>query len=132
MKKMIFLLVFISHALFAQDVDKQFIIRSGQYYYGTGVSQDENEARDRALSELTSQIAVHVASSFRRVVTETGEKFNDSVESILNTHAAATLRNVHTIKRPASGGMIEVFCYLKKSEVEKIFNVKTKLKELLS
>ena len=54
----------------AYAFDKQKIMKSDEYYYGEGISSDVNEARDRALAELTSQIAVHVASSFTKIVEE--------------------------------------------------------------
>ncbi len=111
----------------SQIINRTFIINSGDYYYGSGMSQNTNEAKDQALEALTSQIAVHVASSFKRVMTETDEKLTDNVESILNTHAAATLRNVKTITTPTDDGRVEVFCYLKKSEVENIWNERRQL-----
>ncbi|MEA3500207.1 MAG: hypothetical protein U9R41_04210, partial [Candidatus Marinimicrobia bacterium] len=43
------------------------------------------------------------------------------------THSTATLKNVKSIKKPVSNGKIEVFCYLKKSEVNKIFQQRKKL-----
>lgn len=127
MLKKYILLLFLSATAYAQHVNRSAIISTGQYYYGTGVSYDEGEAKDLALKELTSQIAVDVAISFERVVTEKGDEFNDKVESILNTHAAATLRNVNTTKNPTEDGRIEVFSYLKKTEVEKIFNERRQL-----
>lgn len=111
----------------AQSINRSEIISSGDYYYGKGVSQNFNEAKDRALEELTSQIAVHVASSFKQVMSETDDQLTDNVESILNTHSAATLRNVETERQPLPDGRIEAFCYLKKSEVENIWTERRKL-----
>ena len=75
--------------LFASD--KQNIIKSGKYYYGNGVSFSEQEARDRALAELTQQIAVRLANSFRQKLTETDCGLEEDVEAVLQTHSAATL-----------------------------------------
>ena len=128
MKKTLIFLMFITTSFsYAQLINKNTIINSGDYYHGSAISHNVNEAKDQALKELTSQIAVHVASSFKRVVTETGEQLNDKVESILNTHSAATLRNVNTVKNPTDDGRIKVFCYLKKSEVENIWNERREL-----
>ncbi len=121
---MIFILASVSYA---QLPNKNSITNSGEYYYGSGISQDANEALDQALKELTSQIAVHVAHSFKQVITETGKQLTENVESILNTHSAATLRNVQKDTKPTEDGRINVFCYLKKSEVEKIFSERRQL-----
>ena len=119
------IVVFFITLLSAQD--KQAIIQSGKYYYGSGSSFVEQEARDKALEELTQQIAVHVAKSFEQKIKETGVKLEESVESILRTHSAATLKNVQMIKQPQADGQIEVFCYISKDEVSKIFNERKRL-----
>ena len=111
--------------LFASD--KQNIIKSGKYYYGNGVSFSEQEARDRALAELTQQIAVRVANSFRQKLTETDCGLEEDVEAVLQTHSAATLKNVQMIKQPLPDGRIEVFCYISKDEVSKIFEERKRL-----
>ncbi len=114
-------------SVYAQPVHQSEIIHSGDYYYGRGISQNFQEAKDRALEELTSQIAVHVASSFRQVVRETDDQLTDNVESILNTHSAATLRNVETDEQPLPDGRIDVFCYLRKSQVKNIWKERRQL-----
>ena len=76
-------------------------MRSGDYFYGSGISFDAREARDRGLEELTEQIAVRVAKSFERKIQESGNTLDDEVKSILKTHSTATLKNVKTIKEPS-------------------------------
>ncbi len=113
--------------LIAQQVNKEAIRAAGKYFYGTGVSFDEQEARDRALAELTQQIAVRVANSFRQKLTETDRGLEEDVEAVLQTHSAATLKNVQMIKQPLPDGRIEVFCYISKDEVSKIFDERKRL-----
>src|SRR3990172_1894982 len=127
MKRSILGLLILTSSVFGQQFNKNAIINSGEFYYGSGVSQDVNEARDKALTELTGQIAVRVASSFELKVKESAEGLQEDVESILRTHSTATLKNVNTIKKPLPTGEIEVFCYLKKTEVENIFNERKRL-----
>ncbi|MCD4692663.1 MAG: hypothetical protein K8R79_07110 [Calditrichales bacterium] len=110
------LLIFTASILFAQN--KQ-IINSGQYYFGSGTSFDVREARDWALDELTEQIAVRVAKSFEREICDPAKDLDDDVKSILRTHSSATLKNIKSIKTPASDGQVEVFCYLSKQKVIK-------------
>ena len=121
------LLLSSSNSAPAEPVNKSEIMNSGQYYYGTGVSQNVTEARDLAMEELTTQIAVQVASSFERKLNETSAGIDESVKSILKTHTTATLKNMHQIKSALPDGRIEVFCYLKKSEVARIFQERKKL-----
>ena len=126
MKKLAFLLLIASSA-FAQQPSKSDIIDSGDCYYGTGKSFNVDEARDKALSELTKQIVVRVSSSFTEKIQEKDKNLTECTESILKTHSAATLRNVKTIQKPVNDGSIEVFCYLKRLEVQKIFDERKKL-----
>src|SRR6056297_3294444 len=126
MKKLLILFLFIQ-TLFPQQPSKQMIKHSDKYYYGTGISMNSNEARDKALSELTSQIAVRVSSSFEEKLKEKDAEVTESTKKILKTHSAATLKNVQSIKKPAGNSRIEVFCYLAKSEVDKIFQQRKKL-----
>lgn len=58
-----------------QAQNKQTIIQSGDYFYGSGSSFDVREARDQALEELTEQIAVCVAKSFEREIQEQESKY---------------------------------------------------------
>ena len=59
--------------LFGQN--KQTIIQSGDYFYGSGTSLDVREARDQALGELTEQIAVRAAKSFECEIQEQESKY---------------------------------------------------------
>lgn len=128
MKWIIGLILFFSVVSFSQTPDKTTIMQSGQYYYGSGAAIDVNEARDLALSELTSQIALRVSSSFERKVSESGRALNETVQSILKTHSAATLKNVNSLPpKTLADGRIEIFLYLEKSEVEKIFAERRRL-----
>jgi len=126
-KYSLILLFVIQTFLFGQNIDKHTIIDTDDYYYGAGKSFNVNEARDNALSELTKQIVVRVSSSFTEKIQESDKNINECTESILKTHSVATLRNVKTIQKPVADGSIEVFCYLKKSEVRKIFDERKKL-----
>ncbi|MDW7681812.1 MAG: hypothetical protein SCK70_14715, partial [bacterium] len=126
-KSVIILILFATVMTYAQQLTKKFIINSGDYYYGSGISHNEQEARDLALKELTGQIAVTVRASLVQKLKETLKNLEESVESVVETHSAATLRNVNTIKDMRDDGRIECFCYMKKSEVEKIWDDRRQL-----
>jgi len=125
MRRWLFL-VLIATIASAQQSDRQFVISSNNYYYGEGISQSADEAKDHALKELSSQIAIYVASDFTSKIVE-GKDLMESVESVLETHTAATLRNVSFLSEQTEDGRISVFCYLKKSEVDKIFDERKSL-----
>jgi len=126
MKKCVaFCLFILCTFLFAQN--RQEIISSGDYFYGSAVSSNAQEARHQAVEELTAQIAVRVSSSFENKIASSGNSLDDNVKSVLRTHSSATLKNVKSMKEMTADGSIEVFCYLSKKEVVKVFNERKKL-----
>ncbi len=128
MKKLITCLFTFTILIFGQQViTEQSVINSGEFYYGSGLSQVINEAQDQALSELTKQIAVNITSSYKEKIKEKESEITETTEKILKSYSTATLRNVNFIKKPQDNGQINVFCYLKKNEVEKIFQERINL-----
>jgi len=121
------ILFFYTNACADDDRTIKQIIRSNDYYYGVGISEDIAEARDRALSELTSQIAVRVSSDFKQKIVEHDLDLSSSVESVIRTHSTATLRNVESIIQTTDDNQVRVFCYLHKSEVKGIFDERKQL-----
>ena len=113
--------------LFPENADIAAIKSSGNYYFGSGSSFSDVEARDKALAELTSQIAVTVSRSFEQKLSEVNLELSEQVESIINTHSRVTLKNVIFQQSFESDGQIRVFAYLKKTEVELIFAERRKL-----
>lgn len=94
---------------------------SGRYYYGEATAQEEQEARDRAMKQIVEQIAVKVSSDFNRTLEEKNGDISEVTKNVINTYSNATLSNLHFIKNKTEAG-IEVFCYIDKSEVVKIFD----------
>jgi len=114
--------LFVVFMISANASDKNSIIKAGEYYYGTGISIDVKEARDLALAELTSQISVFVSSRFESNLIETINGISENVESVIKTHSGAIINNVQTLQQPLSGGKFEVFCYIQRSELLKIYD----------
>lgn len=125
MKKAI-LIFFVCSIIIGQNNQKEIIKHSDTYYWGDAKSENEKEAEDIALSQLTKQIAVTIASSYERKVVETERNFKENVEDIVRTFSTATLKNVKSM-RNSKDGKISVFLYIEKSEVEKIFAERIKL-----
>ena len=125
MKRCLILMI-VAFNIHADQADKLFVIQSNDYYYGEGLSQNADEARDHAMKALSSQIAIYVASNFQSKIIE-GKDLIESVESVLETHTAATLRNVNFLSEQTEDGQISMFCFLKKAEVDRIFQERKEL-----
>lgn len=116
------LFAFISTFTLAQQPTREAIERSGNFYFGTGVSSDENRARDEALSAISSMIAVTVEGNFETVASETDLKYTEAATSIIKTYSTATLRNVESLRRVLPDGKVEVFSYISKEKVQELYN----------
>jgi len=122
-KTLTFILSFcVFSALLAQQPSKTEIIGSGGYYYGTSTSSDENQARDEAIREISEQIAVKVSSQFEMKAKETNMNFQETASSIINTYSMATLTDVESIRTMKPDGKVEIFAYVPKEQVKKLFN----------
>jgi len=123
----LFFLLMIWNSLLAQTPSKPHIINSRDYYYGTGVSTDENRAREEAIRELSEMISVTVKSNFELLAREVNMKVEEFAESIVNTYSTATLKNVEQIRAILPNGETEIFCYLSEAEVEKLYNERAEM-----
>lgn len=128
---LVFIGLFLSQDLVAQThLGKNAIKDSGEYYWGEAVANSSKEASDLALSYLTQSISVQVSSTFETKSKETvsGNKtdYKEVSDNILKTYSTATLKNVETIRTPVDS-KIEVFHFIKKSEVVKIYQERKQL-----
>lgn len=120
--KLALLLLILPAIAFAQSVDE--IRESSNYIYGDGFGRSLREAENDALKSLISKISVSVQSDFssveEEVVTSDGVDANSAVRSVIRTYSQATLNNTHqiVIKQEPNA---QVFRYVKRSEVNKIF-----------
>lgn len=130
-KQLLLIFILLSQQLFSQQLTKDKIITSGDYYYGSGVSEDEHAARDHALQEISSMIAVTVSGSFEIETIEAMEQrereLNEKATSIIQTYTTATLRDVQTIREVARGGRVEVFAYISKASVKRLYEERKQL-----
>jgi hypothetical protein len=118
----LFLLMFAFHSLHGQHPTRSYIEQSRNYYYGSGIAADENQARDEALSAISGMIAVTVAGSFEMIARETDMQYTETATSIIKTYSTATLRNVETIRSVLPDGKIEIFGYIPKAKVNEIYD----------
>ena len=106
----------------AQNWD--YIRESGEYYYGVGLGANEQEASERAMTDLVSMIATNVSSEFQYLMDEkntNGQLEHQSrVHNCIKTYSTTTLTNVEKWvigKEPN----VQVRRYIKRSEMAKIF-----------
>lgn len=122
--------ILVGFDLQAQDVSSRIIKMSDEYYWGEAHSVNGKEAYDQALAELIQSIAVKVTSAFRMETNEQMKENRSLIEersqSIVNSYAGATLKNVKTI-RTFEDEEIVIFHYILKRDVEQIFNERKEL-----
>ncbi len=124
MKKILLLaLATLPLLLVAQTIQE---IKSGDYYWGEAMLENEQLASDAALHQLLNQISMRIVSSYEGKLKETDAGVEESVESIVQTHSTATLRNVKTIRTSLPEG-IYVMHYIQRNEVQRIWDNRKKL-----
>lgn len=107
-------------------VTKQKVISSGEYYYGEGISPNGNRAQTIAIRKLLNSIAVNVSASFERLVKEEDREVEETVKDVVNTYSTATLKNVQKVQT-FEDDKLKFFNYIKKSKVNKIFEIRKEL-----
>jgi hypothetical protein len=116
------LLLLFGVSALAQSPSKSSIINSREYYYGTGVSTDENRALNDALRGLSEMISVTVKSNFEQRAKEVNMQVEEFAESIVETYSTATLKNVKQIRTILPDGQTEIFCYLSGDAVKQLYD----------
>ncbi|MEI8271807.1 MAG: hypothetical protein WCG08_04230 [Paludibacter sp.] len=100
------------------------------FIWGEGSGATLKEADQIALADIIGQISTQVESRFEKTVSETGDKFKETVNDVLKTYSSATLKNTERVivqNEPDT----KVFRYVRRTEVAKVFESrKNKLIEL--
>lgn len=117
------LILFLSlQTIVAQNTDE--IRRSDEYLSGEGWGESLKAADNAALQDLISKISVSVESQFENIEEEMSDQdgvdSHSACRSVVNTYSQATLQNTQRIvieNEPDA----HVFRYVKRSEVDKIF-----------
>lgn len=124
MKRILILTICLVFANFCFAENWESVQQSGEYYYGLGVAATQEEADKMALESMMNSIVVHVQSGFELLQEETTTNGNlDSKAKLMNclkTYSQGTFRNVDFMKRGKAPN-IEVLRYMKRSELEKVF-----------
>lgn len=109
-------------AIHAQNWD--YIVNSGEYYYGEAMAEEEEQADREALSQLCSMIAVHVSSDFMSDYkhTQTNQKLDhkEFVHQCIMTYTSSTLTNCERMTLDIKGKKA-VRRWMKRSELSRIY-----------
>ncbi len=121
-KSVLLCLFALSGVVCAQSVED--IKASDEYLTGEGWGESLKAADNAALQDLISKISVSVESQFENIEEEITDQVNvdsrSACRSVVNTYSQATLQNTQRIvieNEPDA----HVFRYVKRSEVDKIF-----------
>lgn len=102
----------------------EWIITSGEYYYGIGRGKTLEEAKNMALNDMNSMIAVNVESQFNErmeQVTESGQINHKAwVEICVKSYSSTTMHNVQKMVEGEEPNIIYKV-YMKCSEMDKIY-----------
>ena len=74
-----FFIIYLLSANFVMSISIEEVKSSTEYYFGSGVAENEKEASDIALNELVKQIAIFVKTSFRNIINETNNDYTEPV-----------------------------------------------------
>ncbi|GHV67897.1 hypothetical protein FACS1894199_14240 [Bacteroidia bacterium] len=123
---------------FAQTADQTVaqIKNDPSHYWGEGVGKTSATAEKEALSMLINQISVTVDNKFillsEQITDNNKAKFTQIVKDVVNTYSNATLKNTEKKEWEEKDG-VHILCYIKRSEVYKIFAEReSKIKDFIA
>lgn len=123
-KKYIFFAFFFVISIFTNAQNWDYVINSGEYYYGESMSASEVQADKDALAQLCSMIAVHVSSDFssdyQQINKGNGLEHNEFVRQCISTYTSSTLTNCERMTI-GSEPNITVRRWMKRSELSRIY-----------
>ncbi|MCM1491447.1 MAG: hypothetical protein NC095_11585 [Muribaculum sp.] len=124
----------VANPMFAETWDH--IQNSGEYYYGVGIAETEEEADRAAMAFLVSSIATNLSSDFTQIddVTDANGVLDHKtrVLSCVRTYSQTTLTNSERWPAEGKAPNITVRRYLRKSELSRVFeNRIAKAKDML-
>ncbi len=122
MKTIVFLFIVLICALNIKAQSTEEIINSGNYIWGKGQGKTYKEADKSALSDLISKITVQVESSFENLKQEINDDISEYTKKVVKTYSNTKLRRADTRILEESSNKTVVLRYMKKSDMDKIFN----------
>ena len=127
MKRTLLLMALLGIMTAVQADNWDYVRTSNEYYWGMGHGGDETEATEMAMSQLAAMIATHVSNDFIGLTVEKNQNgsidHQTLVRNCVKTYAQATLTNMQRMTLDSKSKQeVAVGCYIKKSELSKIFS----------
>lgn len=101
------------------------IVKSDKYYYGTGLGDTEQQAREKAMQEMSTSISTIVQSNFNMLSVDTRHNsdndYRNKVERCIRTYSNNILRSVKRMPTEKKKGQYLVRVYMEKSEMDTIY-----------
>ena len=96
------------------------------YFYGEAEAEELFEAKDKALSDLSSHISITVSSAFENYAKEKDGNLTESCESIIKTYSTISLRNLKPYQKPTQNGWYVLY-YIHRDSLNIIYNERVDL-----
>ncbi|MDD3051409.1 MAG: hypothetical protein PHR06_09705 [Candidatus Cloacimonetes bacterium] len=125
MRIILIILLLVSLTSFYAYTSKE-TIKTGRYYYGEYNSDDETEARERALHRLSENISVTISSDFKDYIEEKDGNVRTSASSIINSYSNITLRNLTPIREINQGNYYYLY-YIHQDSLRVLYNERKKV-----
>ena len=107
------------------------IMDSGQYYFGEGHGQTEDDARRQAKVTLLESISVAISSKTIDVTQEVNFEVSENYENILTTYSSLSLQNLQTRIEENRDGWYAI-SYISKTDLEASFyQAKQKVRDMV-
>ena len=120
----IFALVFGNPGMIlADDPDELEIRRSGNYYWGEGVSEDRSEAISLARNELIGRIVTLVVAEQTYDITEDDEEYNTYYRSATRTISRMEIRGLDHRVTERRDGSYSALAWLHKEDYERTLDI---------
>jgi hypothetical protein len=127
MIKSFIILIFLVTISLCFSINPEIIKDSNSpYFYGESETEELDEAKDKALSDLSQHISITVSSAFKNYAKEHDGDVTESCESIINTYSTISLRNLKPYQKPTQNGWYVLY-YIHRDSLNIIYNERVKL-----
>ncbi len=111
-------LLFAVNIVYSQDID--YIKKSGKYYWGQGLSENERSAEKQATENFISELSNHISSKFNSVALKQKGDLKEYTQAILETYLNTSLKQMSSkVDRDATS--VLTVKYIEKENLNNLF-----------
>lgn len=127
MKYIIYIILIVVGSIHANAQNWDYVMSSGEYYYGESVADTEEQADKEALSKLCSMICVHVSSDFETEYKQRTENnkltHEEYVRQCIQTYTTSSLTNCERMV-VSVGTKKKVYRWIRRTELYHIYEAR--------